>query len=85
MLREPEIQATLRDLLGRVQKTVLIVTHDLEEALFLADRVIFLEAGNVAADLPTAEVRLCQHPVVRQYVAAVRHSDATSAAKQESA
>ena len=65
-----------------MRKTVLIVTHDLEEALFLADRVIFLEAGNVAADLPTAEVRTSEHPVVRQYVAAVRHGDLTPATPQ---
>jgi len=73
-----EIQTMLHELLRRVRKTVLIVTHDLEEALFLADRVIFLEDGNVAADLPTAEVRGSQHPVVRQYVAAVRHGDLTT-------
>ena len=80
-----EIQTMLHDLLERVRKTVLIVTHDLEEALFLADRVIFLEAGNVAADLPTAEVRASQHPVVRQYVAAVRHGDLTPASPQPTA
>ncbi len=71
-----EIQTMLHDLLRRVRKTVLIVTHDLEEALYLADRVIFLDAGEVAADLPTAEVRASQHPVVRQYVQAVRHAAA---------
>ena len=70
-----EIQTMLHELLRRVRKTVLIVTHDLEEALFLADRVLFLEEGSVAADLPTAEVRASQHPVVRQYVAAVRHGE----------
>ena len=35
----------LRELLGRVGKTVVLVTHDLDEALYLADRVIFLEEG----------------------------------------
>ena len=80
-----EIQTMLHDLLRRVRKTVLIVTHDLEEALFLADRVIFLEEGSVAADLPMAEVRASQHPVVRQYVAAVRHGDPVSATVQTTA
>ena len=80
-----EIQTMLHELLGRVRKTVLIVTHDLEEALFLADRVIFLEEGSVAADLPTAEVHASQHPVVRQYVAAVRHGDPASATVQTTA
>ncbi len=68
-----EVQDTVHQLLERVPKTVLMVTHDLEEALFLAHRILFLEAGEVVADLPVAEVRRSEHPVVRQYVAAVRH------------
>ena len=68
-----EVQDTVHRLLQRMPKTVLMVTHDLEEALYLAHRILFLEAGAVVADLPVAEVRQSEHPVVRQYVAAVRH------------
>ncbi len=68
-----EIQETVHELLERMPKTVLMVTHDLEEALYLADRVVFLEMGEVVADLPAGEVRRSEHPVVRQYVGAVRH------------
>jgi osmoprotectant transport system ATP-binding protein len=66
-----EMQAMLKDLLARVRKTVLIVTHDLAEALFLASRVVFLEAGEVVADLPAAEVVDSEVPGVKAYVAAV--------------
>src|SRR5271170_3617728 len=48
-----EMQTMLSDLLQRVQKTTLIVTHDLEEALYLADRIVLLEAGHIVADLPS--------------------------------
>ncbi len=41
-----EMQTMLRDLLARVKKTVLLVTHDLDEALYLAERVVFLEGGS---------------------------------------
>ncbi len=51
-----EMQTMLRELLGRVKKTVLLVTHDLDEALYLAERVVFLEAGEVVADLAPGEV-----------------------------
>ena len=51
-----EMQTMLRELLGRVRKTVLLVTHDLDEALYLAERVVFLEDGEVVADLPAGEV-----------------------------
>ena len=48
-----EIQTTLRDLLAKLKKTALLVTHDLDEALYLAHRIIFLDQGTVVADLPT--------------------------------
>jgi len=67
-----EMQGMLRDLLDRVRKTVLLVTHDLEEALFLADRVVFLEAGAVVADLASADVMGAEVEYVRRYVAATR-------------
>ena len=68
-----EIQTMLHDLLQRVRKTVLMVTHDLEEALYLAGRVIFFEQGSVAADLKTEEVRRSENTTVREYVRSVRH------------
>ena len=70
-LTRAEMQTMLRDLLARVGKTVLLVTHDLDEALYLAQRVVFLDAGEVVADLPATEVLHSQNPHVREYVAAV--------------
>jgi osmoprotectant transport system ATP-binding protein len=69
-----EMQDALKQLLQRVRKTVLLVTHDLDEAIFLADRVIFLDRGQVAADLPSAQVLTSEIPTVRSYVAAVRRT-----------
>ena len=70
-LTRAEMQTMLRDLLQRVGKTVLLVTHDLDEALYLAQRVVFLEAGEVVAALPAADVLQSQNPRVRNYVNAV--------------
>jgi osmoprotectant transport system ATP-binding protein len=69
-----EMQTMLRDLLARVQKTVLLVTHDLDEALYLADRVVFLQAGEVVADLPTAQVLGSGNATVQEYVGAVHRA-----------
>jgi len=66
-----EMQTMLRELLARVGKTVLLVTHDLKEALYLAGRVVFLEAGEVVADLAAGEVMGSENPKVREYVRAV--------------
>jgi osmoprotectant transport system ATP-binding protein len=69
-LTRAEMQTMLRDLLHRVHKTTLIVTHDLQEALYLADRVIFVDAGHIVADLASNEVRSSTIPAVQAYVAA---------------
>ncbi|WP_213806416.1 ATP-binding cassette domain-containing protein [Granulicella sp. dw_53] len=69
-----EMQTMLRELLGRVKKTVLLVTHDLDEALYLADRVVFLEAGEVVADMAAAEVLGSENVAVKEYVGAVHRA-----------
>jgi osmoprotectant transport system ATP-binding protein len=73
-LTRAEMQTMLRDLLERVGKTVLLVTHDLPEALYLAQRVVFLDAGAIVADLPTADVLESPEPHVHAYVEALRRS-----------
>jgi osmoprotectant transport system ATP-binding protein len=75
-LTRAEMQNMLRNLLRAVGVTTLIVTHDLDEALFLADRVVLLEEGRVVADLAADEVRSSEIVAVRKYVAATRRSDA---------
>jgi osmoprotectant transport system ATP-binding protein len=76
-LTRAEMQTMLRELLRRVGKTTLIVTHDLEEALYLADRVVLLEAGRVVADLAAGEVRGSENEAVKKYVAAT-HREPTA-------
>ena len=73
-LTRAEMQTMLRGLLERVGKTVLLVTHDLDEALYLAKRVVFLAQGSVVADLPAGEVLLSKNPHVRDYVRAVHRA-----------
>jgi osmoprotectant transport system ATP-binding protein len=70
-LTRAEMQTMLRDLLAHVQKTVLLVTHDLDEALYLAQRVVFLSGGEVIADLLPNEVQFSRIPQVKDYVSAV--------------
>jgi osmoprotectant transport system ATP-binding protein len=81
-LTRAEMQTMLRDLLARVGKTVLLVTHDLDEALYLAQRVVFLANGEVVADLPTGEVLSSANPHVRDYVQAFHRNVPPPAAAQ---
>jgi osmoprotectant transport system ATP-binding protein len=75
-LTRAEMQTMLRELLRRLGKTTLIVTHDLEEALYLADRVVLLGGGRVVADLAASEVRGSENAAVKAYVAATHREDA---------
>ena len=45
------MQLLLQRLLERRPRTVLLVTHDVEEALMLSDRVLLLREGGIARDL----------------------------------
>jgi osmoprotectant transport system ATP-binding protein len=71
-LTRTEIQTMLRELLRRVGKTTLIVTHDLDEALYLADRVVLLEVGEVVADVASGDVVGSDNEAMRAYVKAAR-------------
>lgn len=73
-LTRAEMQTMLRDLLASVRKTVLLVTHDLPEALYLSERLIFLDAGEIVADLRPAEVYDSSNPHVHRYVEALRRT-----------
>jgi osmoprotectant transport system ATP-binding protein len=82
-LTRAEMQDMLRALLRRVGKTTLIVTHDLEEALYLADRVVLLEAGRVVADMASGEVRSSENEAVKRYVAATHRAEVVPPTSQK--
>ncbi|MDP9188948.1 MAG: ABC transporter ATP-binding protein, partial [Actinomycetota bacterium] len=54
-----EMQAWLAGVLAADAHTVLMVTHDVEEALYLSDRVVVLSArpGTIAAEIEVSEPR----------------------------
>lgn len=61
-----------RDLHDRLGLTTLMVTHDLAEALLLADRIVVLVDGRVRADAPPADLLASTDPEVRAMVAVPR-------------
>jgi osmoprotectant transport system ATP-binding protein len=71
-LTRAEMQIMLRDLLRKLQRTAVIVTHDLQEAVFLADRILLVDKGSIVADVPSRDVLHSQIPAVKEYVAAVQ-------------
>ena len=61
-----ELQVWLAAALATEPKTVLLVTHDVEEALLLCDRVLVLAAGRLAAEL---EVDIARDAARREVIA----------------
>jgi osmoprotectant transport system ATP-binding protein len=72
-LTRGEMQTMLLRLMERVKKTVVLVTHDLDEALYLASRIVFLSDGMVVADMPAGDVPKSENHHVKNYVRAVHH------------
>lgn len=52
----PALRQLLRRVLRDTRRTALLVTHDLIDALTLADRVVVLEGGRIVEDGPTRTV-----------------------------
>jgi osmoprotectant transport system ATP-binding protein len=42
-----DLQTDLREIFQRLQKTVVLVTHDLREAIYLADQIVVMQEGRV--------------------------------------
>lgn len=74
-LTRSEMQDLLRDLLAAAHKTVLLVTHDLDEALYLADRIVLIEDGRIAADLPSTQFLSSTAPEAQAYIRAFHRGE----------
>ena len=56
-LTRTRMHSLLQDLCARHNPAVLLVTHDVDEAILLADRVLVLIDGAIAVDLPVGLAR----------------------------
>ena len=80
-LTRAEMQDMLRALLGRMRKTVLLVTHDLDEALYLADRIVLLHEGRLVAHLAPDEFMRSAQPEVLAYIQAFHRGSRNAEAR----
>jgi phospholipid/cholesterol/gamma-HCH transport system ATP-binding protein len=69
----------LRALVDDLGITVLVVTHDLDTLLTVADRVIVLAHGKVLADGTAAEVMAVDDEWIRRYFALRRMTGGNTA------
>jgi osmoprotectant transport system ATP-binding protein len=64
-----ELQKEFRELAERLEKTIVFVTHDLREALFLAEDIALLQSGRIVAHAAPEEFMRLDHPEVRAFAA----------------
>ena len=58
------LQLEVKNLQQRLNKTIIFVTHDMEEALDLADVIVFMDKGNIVQMAPPEE--MLEHPATDQ-------------------
>jgi len=66
-----QLQDEFRRIQARLRKTILLVTHDMAEAIALADRIGVLDRGRLIWSGPARDISECQDPRVRTFVDAV--------------
>jgi phospholipid/cholesterol/gamma-HCH transport system ATP-binding protein len=75
---DPITAAGIDDLILSLKKayalTMVVVTHELTSAFTIADRIILLDRGSIAAIGSVEEVRGSRHPRVRQFLDRVADS-----------
>lgn len=64
-----EVQREFRKLQEKLHKTVVFVTHDVSEALFLGDRIGLMEDGRLCGIFSREEFLNSQNPTAQKYVA----------------
>src|SRR6187397_2023326 len=63
-----QLQQEFRRIQSRLRKTVLLVTHDMAEAIALADRIGVLDTGQLIWSGPARGIADCQDPRVRTLI-----------------
>jgi len=66
-----ELQREFAALARRLGKTIVLVTHDVREALLLASRIVLLQAGRIVASALPQEFLRVDHPEVHAFASSL--------------
>ena len=67
-----ELQVEFGKVAQRLGKTIVLVTHDLREAMQIASRIVLLQGGRIVADAGPREVLGIAHREVQSFVAPLK-------------
>jgi osmoprotectant transport system ATP-binding protein len=71
-LTRADIQREFKSLQQRLNKTVVFVTHDVREAMFLGSRIAVMDSGRLLGVYSRSEFLQAREPVVSDYVNVLR-------------
>lgn len=69
-LMRGDINRQIRELDDSLGVTALVVTHDIESAMIIGDRIALLEEGRIAAEGKPSELKDHENPLVQRFLAA---------------
>lgn len=81
-LTRAEMQDMLLVLLKRLHTTVMLVTHDLDEALYLAQRIVLVSDGRIVVNLSREEFRESTQTEIVAYAGAFHRAPAAFSARR---
>lgn len=76
-----DLQKEFRSLAQRLRKTIVFVTHDVREALFLGTRIALLEQGRLVGVYAPAEFLKASEPEIHAFAASLDFDGAHEGAK----
>ena len=62
------INQLILELSRKLKTTSIVVSHDMQCALEIADRIIMLDSGEIVAQGTSAELKKSSHPLVRDFL-----------------
>ncbi len=69
---DPVTRTTVDELIEKLKRelklTSLVISHDIPSALLLADRIAFIDQGQIAFWGDPAEFRVAKHPAIRNFL-----------------
>jgi phospholipid/cholesterol/gamma-HCH transport system ATP-binding protein len=75
------IGEVIRDIGERLQRTMVTITHDMQVAFRVADRIAMLDRGKIIAEAPPEEFKQLSDPRVQQFI----HGEAEGPLSEEMA
>lgn len=74
------VNRLIRDLQARLGVTSLVVTHDVDSALSVGDRIVFLQDGRAAFDGPVEQARESPPPALAAFLRGEEHQPVSGSA-----